>query len=120
MVAEGRGADLMPWNIFAAGAGTQSAATYLNRVRVNIDVYGKETSNPLVGRIHVPLYAIYGSNEPTVGTAADLELIRRNAAAAPSVDTRMFEGADHSYLGYETPIAAAIADWVGTLAAARV
>jgi len=116
MVGEGRGNDLMPWNIFPAGAGTQSAATYLNRVRVGIDVYGKETPNPLVARVHVPIYAIYGSNEPTVGTAADLELIRRNAAAAPSVETRMFDGADHSYAGYETPIAASIADWVGTIA----
>jgi pimeloyl-ACP methyl ester carboxylesterase len=120
LVAEGRGRDLLPWNSMPAGAGTQSAQTYLNRIRVNVDVYGKETPSPLVGRVHVPIYALYGTNEPAVGTAADLDLIRQNASAAPSVETRMFEGADHSYAGYEAPIAASMADWVGSIAAARV
>jgi pimeloyl-ACP methyl ester carboxylesterase len=112
---QGRGRDLLPWNSMPAGAGTQSAQTYLNRARVGLDVYGKEAANPLVGRIHVPIFALFGSEEPTVGTAADLELIKRNASAARGVATRMFEGADHSYAGHEPAIAAAIADWLGSL-----
>lgn len=40
MVAEGRGRDLLPWDISPAGAGTVSAQTYLNRAHVDVDVYG--------------------------------------------------------------------------------
>jgi len=46
---------------------------------------------------------------------SDLEIIRRNATAAPRVDTRMFEGADHSYNGHTSEVGAAIAEWVDTL-----
>src|SRR5436190_17781850 len=35
MVAEGRGRDLLPWGSRPAGAGTQSAQTYLDRARAN-------------------------------------------------------------------------------------
>jgi pimeloyl-ACP methyl ester carboxylesterase len=115
LAAEGRARDLLPWSSMPAGAGTQSAQTYLNRVRVGLDVYGREAANPLIGRVHVPIFALFGSEEPTVGGPADLEVIKRNAAGAPSVTTRMFEGADHSYLGHEQAIAGAVADWLGSL-----
>jgi pimeloyl-ACP methyl ester carboxylesterase len=115
MVAEGRGRDLLPWGSTRAGANTQSAQTYLNRQRVNLDVYGKSTPDAPVTRLHVPIFALFGTEEPSVGTAADLELIKRNAAASPAVTTRMFEGADHSYAGHEPAIAAAMADWLGSL-----
>ena len=116
MVAEGRGQDLLPWGISPAGAGTLSAQTYLNRARANADVYGLDTPNPAVSRIRCPLLAFYGTNEEWVGGAADLEVIRRSATAAARVDTRLFDGADHSYAGHEPEVAAAIAEWVGTLA----
>lgn len=115
MVAEGRGRDLLPWGISPAGAGTVSAQTYLSRARVNIDVYGFHTPNPAVARIRCPILAFYGTNEEWVGTAADLETIRRNARAAARLDTRVFEGADHSYTGHEAEVAAAIAEWVASL-----
>lgn len=116
MVAEGRGRDLLPWGSTRAGANTQSARTYVNRSRVGMDIYGKATPNPLVGRLHVPIFALFGSEEPSVGTAADLELIKRNAVGSPAVTTRIFQGADHSYAGHEQTIAAAMADWLDTIA----
>lgn len=115
MMAEGRGADLLPWGISQAGAGTQSAQTYLNRATTNLDVYGFRSPDPAVGQIRCPLLAFYGTNEESVGTAADLEIIRANARSAARVDTRMFDGADHSYTGHETDVAAALAEWVDGL-----
>lgn len=112
MVAEGRDADLLPWGISQAGAGTQSAQTYLNRAKTNLDVYGFRSPDPPVSRIRCPLLAFYGTDEEWVGTATDLEIIRRNARSAARVDTRMFEGADHSYTTHEAEVGAAIAEWV--------
>ena len=115
MLAQGKGQDLLPWGISPAGAGTVSAQTLLSRLRTNIDVYGFETPNPAVARVTCPIFAFYGTNEEWVGGASDLEVIKRSAVAAPRVDTRMFEGADHSYFGYEPEVAAALAEWVSTL-----
>jgi alpha-beta hydrolase superfamily lysophospholipase len=117
MVVAGRGRDLLSWNTFPAGAGTHSAETYVNRARTNLDVYGHDTPNALVSRLRVPLFALFGTNEEWVGGAKELAIIRRNATSAASVETRMFDGADHSYLGYEEPIAGAIADWLASLGA---
>ena len=115
LVAEGRGQDLLPWGSTRAGANTQSAQTLVNRARVGLDVYGKHAADALVGRVQVPILALFGTEEPTVGGPAELEVIKRNAVDSPAVTTRMFEGADHSYAGHETEIAAAMADWLGAL-----
>ncbi|HLH73451.1 MAG TPA: alpha/beta fold hydrolase [Chloroflexota bacterium] len=115
MVAEGRGRDLLPWGSRSTGGGTMSASAYLNRMETNVDVYGDHTPDPAVARIRCPVLAFYGTNEPTVGGAADLETIKRNARVAPRVDTHLFEGADHSYLGHHIEVARVIAEWVAGL-----
>lgn len=115
MVAEGRGRDLLPWDILRVGAGTQSAQSYAHRAQPFTDVYGMSTDDPAIGKISVPILAFYGTNEEWVGTAPDLDLIRERAVSAPSVTTRMFEGADHSYAGHEVEVAGAIAEWVAGL-----
>jgi pimeloyl-ACP methyl ester carboxylesterase len=111
MVAEGRGQDLLPWGSSRAGAGTHSAATFLNRVQVGLDQYGLEASDPAVGKIRCPLLAFFGTVQDT-GTEADLEMIRRNARSAERIDTRMIDGADHVYTGRESAVARLIADWL--------
>ena len=113
LVAEGRGKDLLPWDISPAGAGTYSAQTYFDRTKVNLDIFGFQTPDPVAAAIHCPLFAFYGTDEAWIGSAAELETIRRNITAP--VATRMIEGADHSYAGYEREVATAIGDWVGTL-----
>jgi hypothetical protein len=115
MVAEGRGQDLLPWGISPAGAGTQSAQTYLDRARTGLDIYGFHTPDPLVARIRCPLFACYGTDEAWVGGAAELETIRRTAIGAARVETRLFEGADHSYAGHEVEVADSLAAWVASL-----
>lgn len=113
LVREGRGQDLLPWGSSGAGAGTVSAQTYLNRVRTNVDVYGFVTPNPRVLKIQQPILALYGTEEPDVGAAAELEKIRLNALFSPWVETQMIEGANHAYSGHEEDVGALIVEWAG-------
>jgi dienelactone hydrolase len=115
MVAEGRGQDLLPWGSHRGS--TLSAQTLLDRAPANrptFDVFGVYTPSPAVGRITCPLLAFYGANE-NLGMP-ELERIRRAAAAAPRVDLRIFEGADHAYTGREQEVASAVAAWLDSLA----
>lgn len=115
-VSEGRGLDLLPWDPYGSPLGTASAQTYLSWVRAdNLDLFGKHTSDAAIGKIRCPLFACYGTNDEDTGTEADLEMIRRNAKAATRVETRMFEGADHGFIGYHDELAAALAAWADTL-----
>jgi pimeloyl-ACP methyl ester carboxylesterase len=113
MVAQGRGRDLLPWGSVPVSQGTASAQTYLSLSSLTSLVYGPHGA---VTRIRCPLLAFYGTNEPHIGTAADLEAMRQSAHAASSVETALIEGADHLYAGYEAQVAATIARWIGKLA----
>ena len=114
MVGEGRGQDLLPWGVNPV-SGTLSAATYFNRAQVDMDVLGHATADPAVARVRCPLLAFYGTEERWLGRKEDLEVIRRNALAAPRVDVLMLEGADHRYSGREQVVAETIGRWVDTL-----
>lgn len=115
MEAEGRGRDLLPWGSSRAGAGTHSAATFLNRVRTGLDQYGLDDPDPAIGKVRCPVLAFFGTVQDT-GDASDLEMIRRNAKSAERVDTAIVEGADHVYTGRESAVARVILDWLATLA----
>lgn len=121
MVAEGRGRDLMPvepWgrSFSPPKPGPVSAQTYLSWARSNLDVFGLDASEPAIAAIRCPVFACYGTNEEEIGTPDDLETIRKNARAALAVDTKVFEGATHAYAGHEASLAAALGDWITTLA----
>ncbi len=117
LVSEGRHLDLLPWDEYGAPHGTVSAQTYLSWVRAdNLDLFGQHTPNPAVSKIRCPLYACYGTNDEDTGTEADLEMIRKNATVAASVETWMFEGAGHGFTGHEGELAAALAAWAEPLA----
>jgi pimeloyl-ACP methyl ester carboxylesterase len=115
MEAEGKGQDLLPWGSSRAGAGTHSAATFLNRVRTGMDQHGLDATDPAIGMIRCPVLALFGTVQDT-GTEDDLAMIRRHAKTAERVDTAMIEGADHVYTGRESAVARVIADWLGTIA----
>jgi hypothetical protein len=63
------------------------------------DFYGVNTPNPPVTRVHCPLLAWFGTKEPEIGTAADLELLKSTLQRLPTgpspVDTVMIQNADH-------------------------
>jgi pimeloyl-ACP methyl ester carboxylesterase len=115
MEAEGRGQDLLPWGSSRAGAGTHSAATFLNRVQTGLDQYGLLTDDPAIGKVRCPLLAFFGTVQDT-GGQADLEMIRRNAKSAERIDTAIVDGADHVYTGKESAVARVLAGWLGGIA----
>lgn len=112
MVSQGRGRDLLPWDIIPWGAGTISAETYMDAYRVGIDVFGALKADPELVHITCPMLAFYGTEEPKAGGPAELEIIKRNARASRSVETRMVEGADHNYYNCEKELADIVGDWL--------
>lgn len=114
LVAQGRGTELLPWG-GPGGFSAMSAQTCLSWTRTLPAVYREGAPHPAISQIRCPVFALYGSQEEQVGTAADLDTIRRAAHAAARVETRMVEGADHLYTGHETEVAAALAPWLDTL-----
>lgn len=115
MVREGRGLDLLPWEEYGAPYGTMSALAYLSRARVNLDVFGIDTPDSRISKVRCPIFVCFGTREEDVGTAADLDMIRRNATRAASVHTQMFDEAEHGFVGHEREVAAAFASWIDKL-----
>jgi len=117
MVAGGRRQDFLP-NLRI------SAATYVDYADTPPemrDFYGAKTPNPAITRVRCPLLAWFGSGEPDIGSATDLErlrvLIGRHPQGPARVDTRIVEGADHLYIGQEAQVARILTDWIARLPA---
>ena len=109
---EAEGQNLEVFNLGVLGVRPTSVQTLLSRARTNIDVYGFHSPDPLVGKIRCPLLLLWGTEEPLVGGAEDFPTVRRNATAAPRVDTAMIEGADHVYHDHEAEVARLLGRWV--------
>jgi dienelactone hydrolase len=78
-------------------------------------MFGVDTPNSHISMVRCPLFICFGTQEEDIGTAADLDMIRRNATAATSVHTQMFEGAAHGFVGHEREVADAFTNWIDTL-----
>jgi pimeloyl-ACP methyl ester carboxylesterase len=120
LVAEGLGEALLPNP--NRPTSFVSAATFLDLANMGLqlrDFYGVQTPNPPVTRVHCPLLAWFGTKEPEIGTAADLELLKSTLQRLPTgprrVDTVMIQNADHMYRGEEAQVAQAIANWANAL-----
>src|SRR5262249_14599689 len=118
---DGRGEDLLRFPNRPVPSFV-SAATYLDLAKNAAemrDFFGVELANPPVTRIRCPILACYGTKEPDIGTAADLELLKTCVTRLPSgrrrVDTVMIQNADHMYNGEEAQVAQTIAKWADTL-----
>jgi hypothetical protein len=117
MVASGRPGDFLP-NLRI------SASTYVDYADTPPemrDFYGMKVPNPAITRVRCPLLAWFGSREPDIGSAADLErlreLISRHPQGPARVDTQIVEGADHLYVGQEAQVARILTDWIARLRA---
>jgi pimeloyl-ACP methyl ester carboxylesterase len=66
--------------------------------------------------IECPILATYGDVEEAVNVPVKeaAALIERAATSAPSVETLIVRGANHTYWGHESELAAAVADFVTT------
>jgi pimeloyl-ACP methyl ester carboxylesterase len=124
LVADGKGDDLLrfhtghrPYPSFV------SAATFLDLAKMGPelkDFFGVEIPKPPVMRVRCPLLVWFGTKEPDIGTAADLELVKTCVKRQPTgpsrLDTVMIQNADHMYRGEEAQVAQTIAKWADTLA----
>jgi pimeloyl-ACP methyl ester carboxylesterase len=110
MEAEGHTGEVLPY--LEAAWYQMSARTFLSRARIAQHIFSSDTQTPYIAHVHCPVLAFYGTNEEWCGTADDLEMIRRNATNAQSVDTHLIEGADHVYWGQAANTARLIAEWV--------
>jgi pimeloyl-ACP methyl ester carboxylesterase len=111
LVAEGRSEEL-----FAGPWGPVSAQTYLSFDQFKFDQFGCQTPSPNIARVRCPLLIVLGAKEEQVSIPKDLEVIQRNAVAAPRVATHVIDGANHFYTGHEPEVAAILAHWADTLA----
>ncbi|MGL5009305.1 MAG: alpha/beta hydrolase [Paracoccaceae bacterium] len=120
LVREGRGLDLLPWGTRKGVApATVSAQVYAARARVQRELYGRGEMRPALSRVDVPILAWFGDRETTQDrdVSAFLDTIRRNATAAPQVETRVLRGASYLYTGAEHVVAATLAGWADGLSA---
>jgi pimeloyl-ACP methyl ester carboxylesterase len=114
MVAAGRGTEILLWE---AEQPVFSAQTFLDRARVDLDLFGlngDRTDPSAIGRIRCPVLAIYGEAEP--GASVALERIRQGAAAAARVEAHLVVGADHAYTNREDAVASLLSEWAVSLA----
>lgn len=118
LVSEGRGGELLPAD---DGGRVTSAATLVHRSESGADVYGLENPNADVplSKVRCPVLFVLGSEEPEIGRAEDLPVLKRNARSTPSSETIYVEGADHVYHDREHVVADAIANWLPIVASAR-
>jgi pimeloyl-ACP methyl ester carboxylesterase len=115
MLEEGRGQELLSFG-GAARTETLSAQTVVDRANWLVDTYGIEGGNSPLGKVRCPFLAILGTQEPQIGSPADLDTIKRNACASSHAETALIEGANHWYQDREDAVAEAIYNWLGTLA----
>jgi pimeloyl-ACP methyl ester carboxylesterase len=121
LVAEGRGEELLHYPNRPSPSFV-SAATFLDLAQwLPKDFFGVHTREAPIARIRCPILAWFGTNEPDVGAAADLELlktsVKRLTAGPERVDTAMIQNADHMYEGHESAVADVLSKWMDTLIA---
>jgi dienelactone hydrolase len=104
-----------PQALFEGPWGAVSAQTYLSLDQVGFDQFGRMTDEPSLARIDRPIFAMIGAEDIQVCTVGDLDVIRRNAKAAPRVETHVIDGSDHFFTGHAPDAANLLAKWVATL-----
>jgi pimeloyl-ACP methyl ester carboxylesterase len=88
-----------------------AAHNIVSRAQALEQAYTRKQGTPYLGTITSPILAIYGTGGD-VGGEADLALLRQTARQSRRMDTKLIEGADHVYTGYEAQLASLIADWI--------
>jgi len=123
LVTEGRGEELLHYPNRSTPSFV-SAATFLDLAQwLPKDFFGVQTADAPIARIRCPILAWFGTNEPDVGTAADLDVlkssVKRLTAGPERVDTSMIENAGHMYEGHEGAVADVLSKWIDALIARR-
>ena len=119
LVADGRGEELLHYPNRSTPSFV-SAATFIDLAQwLPRDFFGVQSPDAPVTRIRCPILAWFGTNEPDIGTAADLDLLKSPLKRLPTgpsrVDTAMIQNAGHMYDGEEAQVADTIAKWARAL-----
>jgi dienelactone hydrolase len=117
MIAEGKGHDIMPFDIW--GDCILSADSYVNlsskSERVAIFNFHKlEDKLSVLGKIAVPSLTVMGRKDHVVIIPIEdiMQRIKESMISSPKVETKILGDADHGYNGYENYLADAIKDWL--------
>ena len=125
-VAEGRGEEIMPPEC-SVGLMRQpiSATAYVDRFGDDpswdvMDLYDRGSARAFraLRQIDVPILATFGTRNETVPfdrVEAVFDRLAIEAAAAPSFQTQVIDGADHFYLGFADQLARRVGDWIAAL-----
>jgi hypothetical protein len=114
LVEAGQGWQLLPWGTRPGMApNTVSAQSYAQRTRVHRELYGNGGIQPALARVDVPILAWFGDSEGRTDGAIDgfFAAMRRNAVAAPSLQTTILRSGSFLYTGIESDLAGRLMEW---------
>jgi pimeloyl-ACP methyl ester carboxylesterase len=120
LISDGKGTQLMPDGSYYSYL--MSAKTFYDYFGPNADQdvfrYRKPDDEfQALASITVPIFVTFGGKNDAVlipvGDACDL--LKRKAINCPNFSSALIDGATHSYLGQEEPLAKEIMNWVGKL-----
>lgn len=90
-----------------------TAHNIVSRTQALEQAYTDKSGTSSLSTITSPILALYGTGGD-VGGNSDLALLRQIALQSRRMDTKLVEGADHVYTGYEAQLASLIADWIAS------
>jgi dienelactone hydrolase len=117
MVAEGKGNDIMPFDIW--GDCILSANSYLSVTDESgavaiFNFYNPELGFATLGKIKIPSLTILGKKDHVVIIPIEqmMAKIKETMVSSPKVDTVILGEADHAYNNYEQQLADTITQWL--------
>ncbi len=122
LVAEGKGDQILSHILWESEY--LSANTYLNFFsdisKTAIFNYGRQDLGwDVVNRIYLPVLAITGTKDDGIVTSMDsykaMDLLKRQLKSSPKVTTKIYEGAEHGFDGYEKQIVEDVVEFVKSL-----
>jgi pimeloyl-ACP methyl ester carboxylesterase len=114
LIGDGKGIEVVAAQPFAPWY-RQSAENVVSRAKLVPQILnGQDGAPPIFAKIQQPCLAFYGTQERDSDSL--LAAMRQAANPAMHLTTHVIDQADHMYHDHETEVAAAIAQWVNTLA----
>lgn len=119
LVKEGKGKTILSHSLW--GSALLSADTYLNffdeGAKTAVFNYGQQQLGwEVVNNIKVPVLAITGTKDdgivPVMDAKKAMELLKENLKKSPRVETKVYEGAEHSFDGFSKQITEDVLEFI--------
>lgn len=116
MIKNGKGNEILPkllWNWYYLSAKTYTDFCQRDNPIDVFNTYNKEKFS-IISKITVPTLAFFGSKDDAVimPVKEALGVIKNKAKNCPQFDTRIIDGAPHSYFKHEDEMAEQIINWI--------